>query len=430
MEILNRTKQPKIFSINNVTLIKPSAYTLDNGIKCFAFSAGTQDLIKIQFAFYAGSSHQKKALSAFSANKLLTEGTTKFSSEEIANKVDYYGSYIELMAEKDMAYVSLYTLNKHIKSTLPLLEDIIKNSIFPEHELTIFLKNQKQEFITNSEKVNFIARAKFNEFIFGSEHPYGANAILSDFDKIKSSDLKSFHKANYHANNCFIVLAGSVNQEIIKTLNCSFGGTDWKLKTVQSSIKIPAIKTNEAKNYLIKKEKAVQSSVRIGKVLFNKTTKDYHGLQVLNTLFGGYFGSRLMMNIREDKGYTYGIGSAIISLHQSGYFFITSEVGVDVCSKAIEEIYKELKKIRTEKVKLSELTTVKNYMTGSFLRSIDGPFALAERFTSIYEYGLDYEYYENLFQTIKTITPTKITELAEQYLNENSMFELVVGNKK
>jgi zinc protease len=211
-------------------------------------------------------------------------------------------------------------------------------------------------------------------------------------------------------------------------LNCYFGDDRWKQK---KEIKVPQYKISTARTRenLIVKEKVSQSSLRIGKILFNKTHPDFHGLQVLNTLLGGYFGSRLMTNIREDKGFTYGIGSALVSMHHSGYFFITSEVGVDMCNRAIEEIYHEIKKLRTQKISKNELDLVRSYMTGNFLRSIDGPFAIADRFLGIYEYGLSYDYYDRLINTIKTITPTQLAELSEKYLREDSMIELVVGNK-
>lgn len=430
MEILDRTKQPEIKSIGKIDMMRPQEYKLDNGIRCFAFNASTQDVVKIQFTFYAGGWHQNDALTAFSTNKMLIEGTRKYTAEEIALSIDYYGACIEQQAEKDMAYISLYTLNKYLKNTIPILEEIIKQPTFPDNELSVFLRNQKQNFLVNAEKVNFIARTKFNEYLFGVTHPYGKNVAAKDFDQLSNNKLKKFYSQYYHASNCFIVISGSVTPQTIKTINNYFGGDDWKQTMKKEKINTPIISTSKRHQHIIVKEKAIQSSIRIGKILFNKTHEDFHGLLVLNTLLGGYFGSRLMTNIREDKGYTYGINSAIVSLHHSGYFFIATEVGVDVCTKAIEEIFREIKKIRTEKVKSVELDTVINYMLGNFLRSIDGPFAISEKFSSIYEYGMDYEYYENFIKTIKTIKPIRIIELAEKYLHEDSMINLVVGKMK
>jgi len=146
-------------------------------------------------------------------------------------------------------------------------------------------------------------------------------------------------------------------------------------------------------------------------------------------VFGGYFGSRLMANIREDKGYTYGIGSAMVSFRHAGYFTISTEVGAEVTKDAIKEIYFELNKLQTEKISENELSLIRNYMLGTFLRSIDGPFALADRFKGIYFNGLNYDYYERYVETIKSITPKQLQDLANKYLKKDEMIELVVGKK-
>ena len=161
--------------------------------------------------------------------------------------------------------------------------------------------------------------------------------------------------------------------------------------------------------------------------MISSTHVDYAGMQVLNTVFGGYFGSRLMSNIREDKGYTYGIGSSVVPLRKEGYFCISSEVGVDVRAAAVNEIYLELKRLRTELVPESELNLVRNYMLGSFQRNIDGPFSLADRFKSILTAGMGYEYYTRYLETIQNITAEELLRLASTHLHEDSLYELVVG---
>ncbi len=183
------------------------------------------------------------------------------------------------------------------------------------------------------------------------------------------------------------------------------------------------------KKHFLEKDDSVQSTIRIGRVLFNKMHKDYHAMKVLNTILGGYFGSRLMANIREDKGYTYGIGSRIVSMNNAGYMYIATEVGTKVCNDAVKEIYNEINKLRTELVSQEELNLVKNYMMGDFMRSADGPFALADKFKKIMFYGLSYSYYDDFVNTIKTITPEQIKTLANQYLNPDDLYELVVGKK-
>ena len=350
------------------------------------------------------------------------------TAAQIADAVDYYGAFLEVGVSQDSASVVLYTLNKHLKTTLPVVEDVIKNAVFPQQELDIHLRNKKQKFHVNNLKVANLARKHFSELIFGEKHPYGIIVKDKDFDAINRSHLVDFYKAFYRANNCKIILAGKIDDDVHTLLDEHFGGTDWIAQNDLTRTSINVSSTAE-REHLIYKDDALQSAIRIGKLLFNKTHPDYQPLQILNTVFGGYFGSRLMSNIREDKGYTYGIGSGIASLQHSGYFFISTEVGVDVSKNAINEIYFEMDRLREEPIPDDELQLVKNYLLGTFLRSVDGPFAMADRFKGIMEYGLSYDYFDKYIATIKKISASQLRDLANMYFDKNTMIELVVGKK-
>lgn len=428
MQTIDRKKSPAFNTVEKIEIIKASEQRLRNNIPVYSINAGTQELIKIEFLFSAGMYQQEIPLQAATVNTMLEEGTSKLNAAQIADRVDYYGAFLETGVSQDSASVVLYTLNKHLKSTLPVVEQIIKDSIFPQHELDTHIRNKKQTFLVNNQKVANVARKRFTELLFGEKHPYGINVKETDFDVIDRSHLNDFYSRFYRSNNCKIIMAGKVDDDVLSLLDNHFGGNDWNSISDLGTKSLPIITTAE-REQLIVKEDAMQSAIRIGKVLFNKTHPDFQSLQVLNTLFGGYFGSRLMSNIREDKGYTYGIGSGIASLQNSGYFFISTEVGVDVCKDAIKEIYFEMDRLREELVPEDELELVKNYLSGMFLRSVDGPFALAERFKGIMEYDLDYDYFDKYIATIKTISASQLRDLANTYFDKNSMIELVVGKK-
>lgn len=428
MQTLDRTTPPAFRTVEKVEMIHASEKRLRNNIPVYAVNAGTQELIKIEFLFSAGMYQQKMPLQASTVNAMLEEGTSKMNAAEIADAVDYYGAFLETSVQQDNASVVLYTLNKHLKATLPVVEQVIKDAAFPQAELDTHLQNKKQKFFVNNQKVANLARKRFSELIFGAKHPYGINVVEKDFDAITIAKLKEFYSTFYKANSCKIIMAGKVNDDVYTLLDEHFGGNDWT-SDGDLEIKSTPIDTFTDREQLIYREDAVQSAIRIGKVMFNKTHPDYQKLLVLNTVFGGYFGSRLMANIREDKGYTYGIGSGMVSLKNSGYFFISTEVGVDVCKKAISEVYYEMNLLRTELVSEDELELVKNYMVGTFLRSVDGPFAMADRFKGIMEYNLGYDYYDKYISTIKSISAIELKELANTHFQEQNMVELVVGKK-
>ncbi len=428
MEILDRKISPAFKTIDHIEMIKASKQSLTNGVPVYAIHAGSQDLIKIEFLFAAGMFQQQRPLQAATVNTMLEEGTSKMNASQIADAVDYYGAFLETNVSQDHGSIVLYTLTKHLKSTLPIVEQVIKDAVFPQHELNTHLANKKQKFLVNKQKVANVARKRFTELLFGEKHPYGINVQDDDFNKITIPVLQEFYKKHYCSDNCKIILAGKVSEEIYELLNRYFGGNDWSGAADRKGNTIPASTTTESKQ-LIYKDDALQSAIRIGKLLFNKTHPDFHPLQVLNTVYGGYFGSRLMSNIREDKGYTYGIGSGIISLQNAGYFFISTEVGVDVASSAIDEIYFEMDRLREELITPDELQLVKNYLLGTFLRSVDGPFAMADRFKGILHYNLGYDYFDKYIATIKSVSASELRTLANTYFDKNSMIELVVGKK-
>jgi len=308
------------------------------------------------------------------------------------------------------------------------VEDIIKNPIFPKDEFDIYISNKKQKHLVNSEKVNVLARRRFSELVFGEKHPYGITVKDEDFDKLTLESVIEFYKTFYHSGNCTIIASGKLSKDLIKTLNRFFGKTTWGHT---QAIPVPnvTVDTTKQQKHFIEKPDAIQSAVRVGRLMFNKRNPDYFKFQVLNTIVGGYFGSRLMANIREDKGYTYGIGSGLASLVNGGFFYISTEVGTDVTNDTLKEIYKEIKLLREELVDSDELETVRNYVLGQFLRSVDGPYSLADKFKAIWEYGLDYNYFENYFEAVKTITPEEVKALANTYLQEKDLIELVVGKK-
>ncbi len=426
MELLDRNIAPEFKQVDNIKIIEAEERILDNNIPLYFINTGTQDLVKIELLFKAGNWFEPKRLVASAVNSMLNEGTDKHNAEQIADGMDYYGAFFQTENGVDWSSATLYTLTKYLDNTLPLLKEILTESVFPEKELETYKQNKKLHLVVDNERVDFIARKKFNEVLFGENHPYGYYATADDFDNLQRADLLAFFKQFYTPANCKIIVSGKVTAETSDLIN-KYLGDNWNSALGVSTESNHAVETAPRKKHLIPKDNSIQSAIRMGKILFNKTHPDYMGMQVLNTVFGGYFGSRLMTNIREDKGYTYGIGSAVASNNNEGYFFITTEIGVDVCQDTLNEIYFELKRLRTELIPEEELQLVKNYILGTFLRSIDGPFELADKFKGIVTYGLGYDYYHKFINTIKTITSEELRDLANKHLQEDSMIEVVVG---
>jgi len=425
MEI-NRKLQPTYQNIEQIHIINPTSVTLDNDISAHFIHAGTQEIIKIDIIFEAGSWYQPKPPIASANNEMLMEGSKNLSSQQIAEKLDYYGAFIQPQPTKDFASLSLFTLKKYLPETIKILEDIVKYPSFPQHELTNFINKKKQLFIIEMEKVSNLARRAFNEQLFGAEHPYGKRVQLKDYELLKRQDLLDFHQNHYQPKNTKIIVTGKTDDAVIKIINEHFGNLNWKNNNTteaRKNLSSPDI----TRKKVIEKKNAKQSAVRTGIKMPVQSHPDFLKLNILNTILGGYFGSRLMKNIREEKGYTYGIGSALISLKNAGLLIIVSEVGADYAKETLSEIFKEINRLKEEKISKEELTLVKNYMMGDFLRSFDGPFALSESYRSIIDFDLTPDFFNQGIKAIKTITPEEILQLANQYLVEENFVTTIAG---
>lgn len=424
--MLNRTLSPEFKQVNDINFLEPISQQLDNGIPVFTINAGKQNLVRIEFIFDNVNYDASKPLQAIAVNQLINNGTSLLSAKEIAERVDYYGAFLQTEYGADQSSIRVYTLNKHLAAILPILKSIITESIFPEQELAIFVQNQKQSLQVSMQKNDYLARKHFANEVFGHTS-YGSSIEPEHYDAISRQDLLEYFRAAYKPENCTVIAAGKFDTGAFNILNQNFGDS-WG-GGLPSQINKFNFKATEHKEVFIARPEAVQSAIRMGRLAINRSHPDFPSLQVLNTLLGGYFGSRLMANIREDKGYTYGIGSAVVSLRDAGYFFIATEVGADVCSEAVKEINLEIEILKNQLVDASELDLVRNYMLGSMLGSLENAFSHADKFKNLYFSNLDYGYYERYIKIVKTISPEEILSLANRYLQQEHFTSVIVGKK-
>ena len=424
--MLNRTIAPAFKQVSDINFIQPSSKKLANGLPVYILNAGEQELVRIEFIFENGNWNQQKPLQAVAVNGLINSGTTALTAKQIADGVDYYGAFLQTEYSADFTTITLYTLTKHLSSVLPILYSVLNESVFPEPELEIYQQNQKQKLQVSLQKNDYLARKTFAHAIFG-DTAYGSDINPADYDLLQQSDLLAYFKAAYQPKNCTIIVAGKFLDKDFEILDKVFGGA-WQNTDsfIQNHFSFSA---QNGQDIYKEKPDALQSAIRMGNLSINRAHADFPALQILNCVLGGYFGSRLMANIREDKGYTYGIGSGIASLKHAGYFFLATEVGADVCADALKEIEKEIVLLREEHVADKELDLVKNYMLGSLLGSLENAFSHADKFKNIHFFGLNYSYYDNYINTVKNITPQDLKEMANRYLDWDMMTRVVVGKK-
>ncbi len=424
---INRPIQPAGLIPGKPRFNPPSKQKLDNGIPLYLMNSGHEHVTKLELIFEAGVWQEDAPLQAALSNSMLQEGSKNYTANRIAEVFDFHGAYLQLFADYHYGVVSIISLNKHLPKILPIVEEIVKHSIFPDQEFDTLVQRRKQRFLLENEKVKVRSQKKFSEVLFGGEHPYSQTVDATDFDALKKEMLVDFYTRNYRSDHCRIVASGALDSNLSELINQHFGQSDWNGSSYSASKK--AIAPVQTKTHFVEKSDAIQSAIRVGKLMVNKDHPDFAGILFLNAILGGYFSSRLMANIREEKGYTYGIGSSVPAFLNAAYLVISTEVDKKYEQATINEIFKELKTLRTTAVGTDELERVRQYLLGEFIRDFDGPFARLSAFRNVNDFGLDYSFYENYYQTLLSISAESVQQLAQMYFAEEDFYTVVAGRK-
>lgn len=420
--MLDRTTPPKFEAVNDISFPWPQMHMLGNRIPLHVLNLGSQPVIELELIFKSGSYYEAHPGAAYFTSAMLLEGTIYKNTQAIAHIMDYYGATITARSQADFCSIALSTLCKHLSPMLDLLIEILLASNFPKKSLTL-LKNIKAQAIQiEDKKNNRLAFKQFCTSLFSKEHPYGKNLTLQDVANIRLEDLHHHYETIFFSN-CAAFVSGQVTDAALQLIQESL-----EQLTQKKEVSIDRVVCSSVPERIhLTSGQQLQSAIVIGKKLLVKKEVDFLPMVIVNELLGGYFGSRLMRNIREDKGYTYGIYATVVALQQAGYLAITTEVAQEVAKETTQEIYKEITLLQHELVSEEELKKVKNYLLGHFLTTINDPFSIMKKFQAAYLHGLDQNYYGTFYNQVRNITALEIRNLAQKYLTLNAFTEVVVG---
>lgn len=415
---------PKIKEVSDLKLHQPIISQLDNGIPVYDTRIGDQEVIKLELIFDNGRPYEDKRLVGRITNRLLKEGTRKYTGKKIAETFDYYGATLQVPVNLDHSRVIIYSLKKHFDKLLPLLKELISAPTFPEKEMVSLINRSKQRLAIDLSKNDTVAYRIVTEKIFGKNHYYGYNSDIKTFDAVTRADLANHFNNFYGCNNCKIFISGKTDDSIFKKLNKTVG----KILTPITEKRNPSPSIPKTKKRVkVKTKDTVQTAVRVGCHLFNRQHPDYLPMSVLNTVFGGYFGSRLMSTIREEKGYTYNIYSMVDTMRYDGCFYIGTEVGNEFVEPTFKGIYEEMDKLCNKPIKADELKMVQRYLLGNMLTMLDGPFNTSDVIRTIVTNDLPFTYLDDLVRTVKSVSAKDLQALAQKYFQKEKMWEVAVG---
>ncbi len=418
--MLDRTQAPPFQKSSVLTLLNPQRFTAANGTSLYVLHGGTQEVIRLELMAKAGKWYETSAGIAHFAAAQLDKGTIAKSSFQIASYFDALGAHVEITAGNDFITITIYALTKNLAEVLAVVNEILYEATFPEEELLLAKNIALQNLKVNEEKTSFLAGKYFRKAIFG-DHPYGSELDSAGIEKIESKKLQAFQQSfllNFQA-----IAAGHITETTLRVLTnfleaLPIGSANQKELDFAKPLPV---------NQYVTKEGSVQSTIRMGKRIINRHHKDFFELLFVTHLLGGYFGSRLMKNIREEKGLTYGIYSSVHPLVRDAYFIIGADVNRENRELTVAEIHKELNLLKTQAIKAEELETSRNHFIGSLQAEVTTPFAHADKFKTILLNNLPEDYYQQMIDRVSAMKSDDIQRIATLYFSTESFSEIAVG---
>ena len=431
--MLNRHTPPPI-QPTSLDFRKPVQRVLRNGIPLHVIEAGQLDAVRIDFVFSAGQWHQVHKLQALFACRMLREGCRGYTSAEFAERLDYYGAWLELSVAMNRTFVTLYTLKKHFATTLELVHRMLTEPSYSEEQFRIVCDNNKAQLMVNLQKGDVQAMRALRRSLYGEEHPCGKQVTPEDYDALQLAHVVDFYHRHYGSRTCRIYLSGDVDEPLLARVESLFGMAEWG-----SGEKVESGKWRDEsychldENYPLSSlnlqlEGAVQDSIRMGCLLIDVNHPDYLPLRVLTAVLGGYFGSRLMKNIREEKGYTYHIGSDLVTNTTQVMFLVHCEAQAGKAEEVIGEVHHEMQRLQSELIPDDELRMVRNYMIGEICRNYESAFSLTDAYIFMEHLGLPLTHLEQTIDAIRTTDAPRLQQLAQRYLHPDLLHTVVVGS--
>ncbi len=422
--MLNRTKAPAFKELDSFPPIQVDEKRLENKVPVYMLRANTQALSRIELIFRAGTWANPNLSISSTTAKMMSQGTKSYSSFEIVEFISKYGAHLNIISTADHIKITLFTLTKYFKEVLPIVKEVMLNASYPSHELSILQEKMLQGLRLNLKKNAYVSSQIFKKTLFGEGHPYVEELTEETVLALNREALVNFSQQYIVGKSFDIVVAGNIPPNLLSILNETFGQISIN-DSVQQTVDDKYILPQPVQH--LEKGDALQTSIKIGRKVMDRKHKDCFSFVVLNEIVGGFFGSRLMKNIREEKGLTYGIHSSTIHLLNSDFWLISTDVKKELKDLALSEIYKELEILQNEFISDQELKIVKNHLLGSFCSSMNTCFDLADRFKVMHYQNLDKKYYSRYIHTVRNITPNNIQEMAQNYFKKEDLIQITVG---
>lgn len=408
---------------------KPFETTLDNGLRVVIVENERLPLVSFRLAFESGDVNDPKGMTGLTSamTSMLTEGTENYSSLQLAEKIERLGSGIGASASDDFTIVSASALSLYSSEILQLLAEVVLQPTFPESELDLYRRNTIENLKFQRSQPGFLAGEQSARLIYG-DHPYSTvSPNAADIEKIDRETLVKFHAATLTPNKAMFIVVGDVNRdEFLVELNELFG--DWQPGEVEKKVFPDPPKRNSRSLTIVDRPGSAQSNIVITNLGVKRVDPDYFPLIVMNQVLGAGASSRVFMNLREEKGYTYGAYTRLESKRLAGDFEATAEVRSSVTGDSLKEFFYELARIRADKVDEDELQDAKNFLTGVFPIRAETQEGLTNLIVNQQLYGLPDDYLQTYRENVDAVTIDEVQRVAVKHIRPDEMAIVIVGD--
>lgn len=419
---LDRKKGPQIHEIRSIALPEVEVINLADGTEVHCLQTDYAPVVRMEIVIDAGRLKEEYPLQSRAAAALLKDGSTQYSREDISAITDRTGGAISIQAGLEFASIQIHSLESQFDLILDIVQDVLLHPTYSETSLKKYIKRRKNRLREDLSINEILAYRMLTEKLFGSEHPYGYNSTPEKYDQLNTESLSAFHRAHYLTGNMKIFLACQHPDLILR-----------KLRSVWANL--PGGKTEDfefnlnpdpGKRFDIKAVNYNQASIRIGKNLFPRHHPDFAGAYFINTMLGGFFGSRLNREIREKQGLTYNIFSTIETFKTAGFFLAGCEAGILNADRVLNLIFLEIDRIQKGVIHTAEVQLVRNYLFGFFISMLDGPINTMELYKVLITEGGSIESFHQMLEKINLLNESDIVELAKKHLKAEDMKVVIV----
>lgn len=422
--IVDRTKAPEIKPMGALHLPEVEVQTLSNGIELRMLDGGAWDLNQLSITWRGGELESSTAVAKL-AMPLMQEGAAGLSGSEISEALDFRGANFSANAGLHNCGVKLSSLNSMSDGLLPLLRKIILQPEFPERAFEVYRENAAHACRLNESKVSYLSERALKPLIMGATNPGAQSYTADDVLAVNRDSLVDFHRNIISGAGCKAYLSGRITDALHSEV-CEFLES-LPAPTHEMSLNLAPFVAMPAQEVGVEKADAMQSAIHIGLPAPLRSHPDYVPLRFTVTALGGYFGSRLMKNIREDKGYTYGISSGLLGRREGSYIMITAQAAAEYVRPLIDEVKRELVRLATEPMQPDELQRLRQYVESSLMDTLDTPFSIMDFYSGMEMLGMPGDYFSRQVEVARNLSAEMIQKMAAKYLRPEEMRVAIAG---